>query len=132
MLAKSGPLHEAERAVAGGLVLLEDVRAGDVRGHQVRRELDAVEGQVEHVRQRGDEQRLGQAGHAHEEAVAAAEERDEQVLDHVALADDALLDLLDDLRPGLGELLDGAEVLGRERLLRGGGGGGGAFHKGFS
>ena len=61
MLAKSGPGDEAERAAPGGAVLLEDVGAGDVRGHQVGRELDAAEAQVEHLGERADEQRLGQA-----------------------------------------------------------------------
>ena len=46
-----------------------------------------------------DEQRLGQAGHADEEAVAAGEEGDQELVDHVALPDHALLNLLDDGRP---------------------------------
>ena len=39
---------------------------------------------VEHVGEGVDEQRLGEPGHADEEAVAAREEGDEQVLDHLA------------------------------------------------
>ena len=35
-----------------------------------------------------DHQRLGQAGHAFEDAVAAAEQRDQQLLDDLVLADD--------------------------------------------
>ena len=49
------PPDEAELAVPGGPVLLEDVGAGDVRGHQVRGELDAVEGEVQHLGRANDE-----------------------------------------------------------------------------
>ena len=40
-----------------------------------------------------DEQRLGQAGHADEQAVAAGEERDQQLIDGLLLADDDLAQL---------------------------------------
>jgi hypothetical protein len=51
-------------------VLLDEVGAGDVQA-SVRRELNAVELQVDDLGQRRDEQRLGQAGHADNQAVAA-------------------------------------------------------------
>ena len=50
----------------------------------------AAERQVQRVGQRADHERLGQARHADEQAVAPREERDEQLLDHVLLADDDL------------------------------------------
>ena len=56
------PLHESQAAAA--LLLLEDLGAGDVRRHQVGRELDALEVEVEDVGERLDEQRLRQPGHA--------------------------------------------------------------------
>ena len=74
----------------GGLVLLDDLGAGDVRGHQVGRELDAVVAQVQGVGQRVDHQRLGQPGHADQQAVAAGEDRDQQLLEDGVLADDHL------------------------------------------
>ena len=43
-VAEERPRHEAEHAFAGGVVLLQNIRARDVGGHQVRRELDAAEG----------------------------------------------------------------------------------------
>ena len=52
MLAKSGPVQEHELAPAGLRVVLEDVGAGDVGGHQVGRELDALERQVQDLRRR--------------------------------------------------------------------------------
>ncbi len=53
---------------------------------------------------------LARPGTPDEEAVAAGEEGDQEVLDHLALPDDALLDLLDDGGPRPGERLHGAEI----------------------
>ena len=60
-LAKIGPLDElhAAAAVAG---LFEDFRAGDVRRHQVGRELNSLKSQVKDLRDRADEQGLRQPG----------------------------------------------------------------------
>ena len=69
---------------------VEDVRAGDVGGHQVGRELDAREIRAEHARERAHEQRLGDAGHAFDERVVAGEDGDERLFDDVVLADDDL------------------------------------------
>ena len=88
--AKIGPAR-TQRAVAA--VLVEDLGAGDVGRHQVGRELDALEAQVEDLRQRLDQQRLGQPGHAGEQAVAAGEERDQDLIDDLVLADDDLAQL---------------------------------------
>ena len=43
---------EAHLAAAGALVFLDDLGAGDVRRHQVGRELDSLEPQVQRLRQR--------------------------------------------------------------------------------
>ena len=83
MLAKTGPRRNRKLRVPGGLVFLDDLGAGDVRGHQVGRELDAAEGQVQRLGQGGDQQRLGQPGHAVEQAVAAGEQGDQQFFDHL-------------------------------------------------
>ena len=66
----------------------------EVGGHEVGRELDAREGAAEHLRERLDGQRLGEAGHALEQHVAAGEQRDEQALEHRVLPDDHALDLV--------------------------------------
>ena len=78
-------------------IVLDDVGARDVARHQVRRELDARELEVEHLRDRVDQQRLRQARHADDQAVAAGEQRQQHELDHVLLADDELVQLGDDL-----------------------------------
>ncbi len=88
------PLDEAELPRAGGAVLLDDLAAGDVRRHQVRRELDAIELQVDGLRDGADHQRLGQARHADHQAVAAREQGREQIIDDVLLPDDDAGDLL--------------------------------------
>ena len=81
------------------LLEVEDVGAGDVGGHQVGRELDAIEVRAEHMGERADEQGLGDAGHAFDERVLAGEDGDERLIDHVLLADDDLADF----RAGGGE-----------------------------
>ena len=60
------------------------------RGHQVGRELDAVEAQAQRLDERRDQQRLGQPRHADQQRVARAEQRDQQLLDHRLLPDDHL------------------------------------------
>ncbi len=62
-------------------------------GMQVGRELQAGEGAAGGPGQRLGGQGLGQAGHALEEAVAPAQQGDEQALDDAVLADDHALDL---------------------------------------
>ncbi len=62
--------------------------------------------------------RLGQARHAFQQAMAAAEEADEQFFDDRRLADDDLAQLVHDLAPGGIELLDGGYVLGADFIHR--------------
>ncbi len=83
---------EAEMAVPGAVVLLEQLGAQDVAGHQVRRELHATELQVQGLPQRAHQQRLAQTGHALQQAVAARQQADQQLFHHVLLADDRLAD----------------------------------------
>ncbi len=71
----------------------DEVCAEDVGGHEVGRELNAIERHVEHFAERSDEERLAKAGHAFEQHVAAAEQRDERALDDVGVADDDFADL---------------------------------------
>ena len=85
--------HEAEGVRARQLVLVKDLSARHVRRHQVGGELDAAEVEVEDVRKRLDKERLRKAGDAHEERMAAREDRDQRLLDYVLLADDHLREL---------------------------------------
>ena len=74
---------ELELAPAAGS-FHDDVRAENVRRHQVGRELDAVEGQIEHLAQRADQQRLAETGNAFEQDVAAGEEGDQRAFDDLS------------------------------------------------
>ena len=118
-LRKQRPFEEAEFAAAGRAVLFDDFRAGDVGRHQVGRELDAAERQAQAAGQRADHQRLGQPRHAFQQAMAAAEERDQQLLDHLVLADDDLGKLLQDFFTGLVQLADGGGIVGQRFELEG-------------
>ena len=62
----------------------------DVGRHQVGRELNAVEPQVDRLGQLLDQQRLRQARHAAQQAVAAGEKRDQDLADDALLPDDGL------------------------------------------
>ncbi len=109
-LAKTGPGWNWKCALA--VLLDEHVRADDVGGHQVRRELDAVEGAVDDVGERAHEHRLAQAGHALEQCVAVGDEADQRLPDEIVLADDDRLDLCLDSPCAVGELL-GRQIGGR-------------------
>ena len=93
-LREDRPLHEAQAAMPA--VLVEHLRAGDIGRHQVRGELDPLEGEVEDLRERLDQQRLGQSGHAGDQAVSAGEERHQHLVDDRVLADDDFADLVQD------------------------------------
>lgn len=82
--------HEAELAAAG-FGLVEHVRAGDVRRHQIGRELNSFELHVENVRDRADDQCFGESRHADQQAVPAREDGRQNLLDDGILADDDLV-----------------------------------------
>ena len=110
-------------------LLVVDPGADEVGRHQVGRELDALELPADRLGQRLDGHRLGQAGHALDEDVAAREQGDDQPLQQCVLADDELLDLVDDVlhrqrtghagvTNGLGELSVTAPALPRRPWRR--------------
>ena len=84
------PFEKAELAAAGGAILFNDFRAGNVGGHQVGGELNAAERKIQRASQRADHQRFGQARHAFQQAMAAGKQRDQQFLDNIVLTDDDL------------------------------------------
>ena len=115
-VGKQRPFEKAEFAAAGRAVLLDDFRAGDVGRHQVGRELHAAERQAQAAGQRADHQRFGQPRHAFQQAMAPAEERNQQLFDHLVLADDDLGKLLEDFFAGLVQLADGGRIVGGETV----------------
>ena len=85
----------------------------DVRRHQVGRELNAVELQVDGFRQLLDDQRLRQARHAAEQAVPAGEKRNQDFAQDATLADDRLPELALQPRRHLGDAVDRYRRVGR-------------------
>ena len=79
---------------AAAFVVVEDVRAGDVGGHQVGGELNPLELDIKDAGDRADGECFGEAGHTDEKAMSAGEDGGENLLDDGALADDDLLELI--------------------------------------
>ena len=84
-----------------------EVGAEDVRRHQVGRELDAAEAQLQHLAERADEQRLAEPGHAFEQHVAAAQDGRERAVHDGVLSDHDFADLGTDGGVDLAETVDG-------------------------
>ncbi len=102
------------------LRLVDHIRAGDVRRHEVGRELDAFERQHHDPRDGRDHERLGQARHADEQAVAARKNGGKDLVEYRPLADDNLFDLLDDAVIASFEALqqDGIRFFGHQGIPR--------------
>ena len=105
---RAGVEHELLAAVA----LLEDVAAGDVGREQVGRELDAAEVERQQPRQRLDELGLAESGKAFEQHMASSEQRGDDLVDRLLLAEDHPAQLVDeprDLRLAVGDAFGGKE-----------------------
>ena len=90
---KIGPWPELEVAVA----LVPDRRAGHVRGHEIRGELDAREPHAEDLGEGAGGERLREARVVLEQDVPVGEEPEQNELERIALADDGLFDLVEDV-----------------------------------
>jgi len=82
------PGDETHLAPPARRIFVDNLRADDVRGHQVRRELYALELQVQNPGERADQAGFRQSRRAGDQAVAAGKQHDEQLLDHFVLPDD--------------------------------------------
>jgi hypothetical protein len=110
------PADELEGALSGHLVVLEDLGPGDVGRHEVGRELDPAELEIQDLRERRDEERLRKSGDADEKAVAVGEEHREELLDHGVLTHDDLPQLGEDFAPS------GLQFLEKLNVAHGSGG----------
>jgi hypothetical protein len=88
------PTHEAKAASARCCIFLQQLRAGDVARHEVRRELDSPKVESHGFGDRANHQRLGEARDAHQQRVAAGENGHEDLVEDVALPHDSPRDLV--------------------------------------
>ena len=101
---RTGPKrHRRPLAV---LAAAEQLVAGHVGGHQVGRKLDAAVLPAKRGGQGLDHQRLGQARHAHDQGVGAGQRTDQQLVDHLVLADDDFVQGGADRPDAIGERAD--------------------------
>jgi hypothetical protein len=92
-LAEHRARQEAEFAPPA-LAFLQHLGADDISRHQIGRALHPLVFEAEHAAQRLDQLGLGEAGHADQQRVAAAQQGDQGLLDHRILAEDHLSDPL--------------------------------------
>ncbi len=109
-MGEDRPLDELHAPVAGAFFFLEHLGAGNIRGHEVGGELDAAEVEREQLGDAGNHQRLGQARDPLQNAMPLAEERDQDLLEHVALTDDHPPELARHLAVDVGQHLRRAQV----------------------
>ncbi len=89
--------HGARLEAEDGIALVVDRRAGDVRRHQIGRELDAREPHRAHACERPRDERLGEPRKVLDQDVTVGEQAHQDELDLGALADHGALDLVEDL-----------------------------------
>ena len=92
----------------------EDLRADDVRWQQVRRELNALELQMQRFGQRVDQGRFAKARNAFQQHMPAADHGGEHMLDDVMLADDEFGDFCAEFFEGFLEVRDGGRHDGND------------------
>ena len=95
---------ELELAMTVGLG--QHLRADDIRGHQVGRELNSFEAEPERFAGRLDHQRLAESGHAFDQNMAAAKQRGQHLSHDLAMADDHARDFALGARENLAKFRD--------------------------
>ena len=108
-VGKHRPLDKSKGLLSRREIILDHLRARDITGHEIRRELHAGERKVQRLSKCADQQRLGQPRNTYQQAVSARKERYKELVDNIVLTDDDLGDLA----------FDGCDVL-RERSNKGG------------
>ena len=77
-------------AFAGAVFFFQNFGAQNVARHQIGRELNAAEFQIHGLSERTHQQGFTKAGNAFEQTMAAGQQSDQQLLDHVFLPDDGI------------------------------------------
>ncbi len=94
-------------------VVLNDLGAGDVARHQVGRELDAVELEIDDLCNRMNQEGLRESRDADDDAVSSAQDRSQNEVDHPLLSHDELVELREDLIMAHLEPVGERDVAGR-------------------
>ncbi len=118
-LRKDGTFCECELPVAC-LGLLNNVCSGNVRGHQVGCELNAMELEIHGLCKRSDHEGFGEPWHSFQKAMATRKHRDQELLDRFVLANDHLSYLTANFGKSILELFCLLEVFlvwGCDRLI---------------
>lgn len=109
MFEKIGP-RTNRKARPGRRIFFENLGAGDVARHEIRRKLDAAELEVHRFGERPHHECFRKTGHADEQRVAAGDERHQDLVEHALLADDPALHF--GAQPGRGTDQRGAILRG--------------------
>ena len=88
--SKNRPLDQGKPAI----LQIKDMRARNIRRHQVRGELNPRKFASQDMGERPDKQGLGNAGHALDKGMIACKNCNKRFFDHALLADDDLGDFL--------------------------------------
>src|SRR5262249_23108478 len=86
-VGEQGSSNELKLPVSCCPVFFDYIGSGDIRRHQVRRELNSLEGQIENICNRPDQQRLGQSRHTGYQGVAPDKQGDQCLIDYLVLSD---------------------------------------------
>src|SRR6266567_4873927 len=92
-LAEDRPRYKAEGAPPR-IALLEHLRADDVGRHQIGRALNALVVHAEDCAKRLDQSCLGKPRDTDEQGMAAGEQRDQRLIDDLALTEDDATDTI--------------------------------------
>lgn len=104
-IGEDRPAKKAEMAV-----FVENFVAGDIRGHQVGRELHAFEFQIEHFGDGADQQGFGKARYPDKQRVAVRKQRDDYGADDVILSDNNFGDFSRKIPISLGQGIDSGNI----------------------
>ena len=95
------------------LLQVEDAGAGDVRGNQIRRALDASEFRAKHLGECSHQEGFAHAWNAFNQHMVACEDGNQGVVDHGLLADDHFGNLGAGCGKGLFQVVEGGGHGGR-------------------
>src|SRR5262249_26459697 len=81
------PTDKFQGASTGRAIFLDDLGAGNIGRHQIRRELNALERKIQNVGNGANQQSLGQSGNTGDDRMSSYEKREEDLFDNFILTD---------------------------------------------